>query len=125
MATNGTSRSPSTSVHFRIHIDEARLTQLQSKLASATLPDEPDGLGKWASGVALADIRRLVRYWKDGFDWRAQEARLNELPHYLMDVDVDINGQREEQLKIHYLHQESRQANAIPLLFVHGCKYHE
>ncbi|KAF8872229.1 Alpha/Beta hydrolase protein [Infundibulicybe gibba] len=69
-------------------------------------------------GAPLADMRRLVAHWKDGYDWRKHEARLNEqLPQFTRDIDVEGFG----SLNIHYIHKRSEVANAIPLLFVHGC----
>jgi microsomal epoxide hydrolase len=35
--------------------------------------------------------RGLIGYWRTGFDWRAQEARLNAFPQFaalLHDIDV-------------------------------------
>jgi pimeloyl-ACP methyl ester carboxylesterase len=52
-----------------------------------------------------------VEYWRDKYDWRAQEARLNELPHFRTRID----GQ-----SIHFIHARSRHADAFPLLITHG-----
>jgi len=58
-----------------------------------------------------------VEHWKNGFDWRKQEAALNsELPQYTKDLDVDGVG----TLNIHYIHKKSEVDRAIPLLFIHG-----
>lgn len=61
-------------------------------------------------------MKRLAGYWKDGFDWKKQEAKLNELPNYVARIKVDGF----DELGIHYLHQKSDSPNAIPLLFCHG-----
>lgn len=70
----------------------------------------------WDFGAPLADVKRLAAYWKDGFDWRAQESKLNRLPNYRKAIDVKGFG----SLDIHYVHQPCRSVDAIPLLFVHG-----
>lgn len=62
------------------------------------------------------EVQRLATYWKRNFDWRAHEARLNELPNYHTPVNVQGFG----QLDLHFLHQPSESPDAIPLLFVHG-----
>jgi hypothetical protein len=67
----------------------------------------------------LADVKRLVAYWKDQFNWRDHEAQINEeLPQFTRDIEVEGFG----ALNIHYVHKKSSVATAIPLLFVHGCK---
>ena len=106
------------SVPFTISIPDEKLVRLQRKLALTTLPDELDDAG-WAYGVPLADIARLLARWKDGFDWRAQEAALNaELPQFHRNIEVEGYG----TLGVHYVHQRSAVKGAVPLLFVHGCE---
>ncbi|KAK0435514.1 Alpha/Beta hydrolase protein [Armillaria borealis] len=101
---------------FRISIPNERLDLLQQKLALITFPDELEDSGT-KYGVPLKDIQRLVARWKDGFDWRAQEAALNaELPQFTRDIDVEDFG----VLNIHYVHKKSEVEGAVPLLFVHG-----
>ncbi|KAF5314945.1 hypothetical protein D9619_007397 [Psilocybe cf. subviscida] len=110
MATTNTEKP------FTISIPDSRIAHLKQKLALTTFPDELDDAG-WAYGVPLADMQRLVARWQDGFDWRAQEARLNaELPQFMRDIDVAGHG----TLNVHYVHQKSDVVDAIPLLFVHG-----
>jgi hypothetical protein len=64
------------------------------------------------------DIKRLTDYWKDGFDWRKQEAKLNELKHFKTEVEVDGFP----NVDMHFVHHKSEVKGAIPLLFCHGCK---
>ncbi|KAJ6779815.1 hypothetical protein PWT90_01507 [Aphanocladium album] len=61
-------------------------------------------------------IKRLAEYWKTGFDWRAQEAKLNELPHFTTHVQVEGFG----ELGMHFIHQRGKDDDSIPLLFCHG-----
>ncbi|KAA1473718.1 alpha/beta-hydrolase [Dentipellis sp. KUC8613] len=108
--------SSSPEVPFTIAIPDDALALLQQKLALTRLPDELDAAG-WAYGAPLADVRRLVARWRGGYDWRAHEAQLNkELPMFTRDVAVDGFG----VLNVHYVHQRSEVAAAVPLLFVHG-----
>ncbi|KAG6810577.1 hypothetical protein H0H92_011277 [Tricholoma furcatifolium] len=75
-------------------------------------PDELDEV-EWNYGAPLADIKRLATYWKDGFDWRKQEALLNaQLPQFTRDFEVEGHG----TLNIHYMHKQSVVQGAIPLL---------
>jgi hypothetical protein len=109
----------STETPFKISVPDSKLQILQQKLALAEFPDELDGVG-WKYGVPLEDVKRLVAYWKDGYNWRVHEAKLNEeLSQFTRDIEVDGFG----TLNIHYIHKKSQVANAIPLLFVHGCMF--
>ena len=56
-------------------------------------------------------LRELVEYWRDGYDWRAHEARLNELAHFRTRID----GQ-----EIHFVHAALAAPDALPLLLIHG-----
>jgi hypothetical protein len=105
---------------FTIAIDDKQLATLQQRLSTAIFPDELDDAG-WSYGAPLPEIKRLVSYWKEGFDWRKQEAELNKFPQFL--VPIDVKGF--ETLNIHFLHQRSEVERAVPLLFIHGCEFLE
>ena len=105
---------------YTISVPEDRLASLAQKLSTATFPDELEDAG-WDYGDPLADIKRLVKYWQESYDWRAQEAELNKLPNYHTDIHVDGF----EKLDIHFVYQKSEVEGAIPLLFSHGCEYNE
>jgi len=94
---------------FRLNIPEAALEDLRGRLARTRLPDEPP-LERWSTGTSRAYMEELVAYWRTGFDWRAQEARMNEYGQFVTEID----GQR-----IHFLHVRSRHDNATPLLLTH------
>ncbi|KAI9368063.1 Alpha/Beta hydrolase protein [Aspergillus egyptiacus] len=103
-------------VSFHIAVPDVDLERLRAKLDATTFPDELDNAG-WDTGVPLDEIRRLAAYWRDGFNWREQEKRLNEqLNHFTMPVSVEGF----EDLQVHYLHHTSKTPGAIPLLFLHG-----
>lgn len=100
---------------YRITVPESRLEDLRNRLDLATFPDELEDAG-WTLGSPLADIKRLTSYWRNNFDWRKAEAKLNELPNFKTNVTVDGFG----DIELHYLHQSSSASDAVPLLFVHG-----
>jgi epoxide hydrolase len=95
---------------FRIAVPDADLDDLRDRLARTRWPDELPG-GGWSRGVPLAYLQELAGWWRDGYDWRAQEAELNRLPQYTTTID----GQR-----IHFLHVRSPERDALPLLVTHG-----
>jgi len=95
---------------FRVEIPQAALDDLDGRLRRALWPDElPGNDGQY--GVTSARVQDLAKYWLDGFDWRAVEARLNSYPQFVADID----GQR-----IHFLHIRSPRPGATPLLLSHG-----
>jgi microsomal epoxide hydrolase len=95
---------------FRIHVDDAVLEELRRRLAQARLPEPLDGAG-WEYGTPPDWLRELVEYWRDGYDWRAHEARLNQLPQFRTRIDGE---------SIHFVHARSAHPDALPLLLVHG-----
>jgi epoxide hydrolase len=95
---------------FRVAVDDAVLRDLKDRLARTRFPDQIDGSG-WEHGVDLAYMKDLVTYWKDKYDWRAHEKKLNDLPQFTTEIDG---------LSIHFLHVRSKEKNALPLVLVHG-----
>ena len=103
---------------FKVDVPDSALQTVKDKLALATFPDEVEFSDDWAYGAPLSDVKRLAEYWANGFNWRAQEAKINELPQYMTKVNVDGFG----DLDIHFVHQKSSRPSSIPLLFCHGCE---
>jgi len=95
---------------FQIRVDESVLEDLRDRLTRTRFPDQIEGTG-WDYGIPIDYLRELVAYWRDRYDWRAQEARLNQLAHF----HTRIDGQ-----SIHFIHARSPHAEAFPLLLVHG-----
>ncbi|KAF4975211.1 hypothetical protein FZEAL_7968 [Fusarium zealandicum] len=101
---------------FKIEVPDSAIVSLKEKLRNASFTNEVDFSDDWAYGAPLSDVKRLAAYWSDGFDWRAQEAKLNELPQFTTNVPVDNYG----DIQVHFLHQKSTKPDSIPLLFCHG-----
>jgi epoxide hydrolase len=97
-------------VPFTIRVPDAVLTDLKQRLARARFPGEVEGAG-WTYGTDLAYLKELVTYWRDKFDWRAQERRLNRFEQFKTNIDG---------LDIHFIHRRSKEPNALPLLITHG-----
>ncbi|KAF2018761.1 alpha/beta-hydrolase [Aaosphaeria arxii CBS 175.79] len=101
---------------YKINVPKSQIKHLHQKLAAADFPDELDAADQWAYGAPLSDIKRLATYWKDSFDWRKAETKLNELPNFRTKVDVSGFG----EIDLHFVHRRSEVDGAVPLLFVHG-----
>lgn len=101
---------------YTIAVPNVALNDLSQRLSLARFPSQLDGPDHWDFGTSVSDVKRLAAYWKDGFDWRKAEAKLNELPNFRTSVDVEDFG----LVDLHFVHQVSPVKGAIPLLFSHG-----
>jgi hypothetical protein len=111
---------PPSPTPYTIAVPDASLTTLHAKLRVASRCDELENTTNedvWERGTPLSEVQRLTKYWRDGFDWRKQEARLNRLPNYMQRIEVDGFN----PLDVHFIWQKSEVVEAVPLLFVHGC----
>ena len=95
---------------FEIHVDDAVLDDLRARLDATRWPDEIDGAG-WTMGSNLAYMKELAAYWRDGYDWREQERRLNALPQFRAEIDG---------LGIHFAHIKGKGPDPFPLIVSHG-----
>jgi hypothetical protein len=102
---------------YTINVPQDKIDKLKTKLSLAEFADDLEG-AQWDLGAPLGDVKRLAKAW-EVFDWRKAEEKLNELPQFETSIDVTGFG----KLDIHFIHQTSNVQNAIPLLFVHGCKH--
>src|SRR5688500_7465480 len=86
-------------VPFKIQVPETVLRDLQARLRDTRFPQEIPNTN-WDYGTDLAYLRSLVSYWRDEFDWRAQERKLNEFPQFKTTIDG---------LEVHFIHVKSRE----------------
>ncbi|MCW2983764.1 MAG: Epoxide hydrolase domain protein [Conexibacter sp.] len=95
---------------YTIEISSSVLEDLQARLARTRWPDAVRDSG-WEYGTDLEYLQELVAYWQAGFDWRAQERTLNELPHFRTPIsDVDV----------HFVHVRGQGPAPFPLVLTHG-----
>lgn len=95
---------------FAIQVPDEVLADLRERLSRVRWPDEVLGSG-WTYGTDLAYMKQLVAHWRDEYDWRANEARLNAFRHYT----VPLAG-----IELHFIHQPGVGPNPLPLLLSHG-----
>lgn len=95
---------------YEISISQTELDDLRERISSTRWPNEVQDSG-WERGVPLAYARKLADYWLQTFDWRKQEAWLNEYPQFMAEID----GQ-----PIHFFHIKSKEEDALPLMLLHG-----
>lgn len=101
---------------FRVSASAAALSDLRDRLARAVIPADSPGAAE-LSGLSMARLAGLVAYWRDGFAWRAQEDRLNALPH----VVADLGGQRVHAVVARSAGSPRR--GRLPVIASHGWPY--
>jgi len=95
---------------FRIEISQTDIDDLHDRLARTRWFDDLPGV-EWNRGVPTSYLKDLTEVWRDRFDWRSWEARLNTLPQFV----TEIEGQ-----PIHFVHVRSPEPDALPLVLTHG-----
>jgi len=95
---------------FKVHVPQTALDDLKRRLASTRWP-ERETVGDWSQGVPLQKAQALVAYWRDKYDWRRFEARINAF----LQCRTQIDG-----VGIHFIHVRSPQPNALPIILTHG-----
>ncbi len=95
---------------FQIDIPQRELDDLRRRLEMTRWP-EKETPSDWSQGVPLDYVRDVCAYWREQYDWRRCERRLNELGQFTTDID---------DLKFHFLHVRSPHANALPIVMTHG-----
>jgi pimeloyl-ACP methyl ester carboxylesterase len=95
---------------FRVEFSEERIDDLRRRIAATRWPSK-ELVGERSQGVQLAAAQALARYWLDEYDFGRVEARLNELPQFVTQIDG---------VEIHFIHVTSSHQNALPLIMTHG-----
>ncbi|MGW3601633.1 epoxide hydrolase family protein [Micromonospora sp. NPDC005161] len=95
---------------FRVEVPQTALDDLAARLGRTVWPADLPGAGA-AYGMSTDRVRALADRWRDGFDWRAVEARLNAYPQFVTEIDGE---------QIHFLHVRSPRPDATPLVLTHG-----
>ncbi len=95
---------------FRVAVPQVAIDELKMRLRDTRFPDR-ETVNDWSQGVPLARAKVLLEYWRDHYDWRRFERRLNAIPQFRTQIDG---------LGIHFLHVRSKHPNALPIILTHG-----
>ncbi|MFF2887981.1 epoxide hydrolase family protein [Paenibacillus sp. NPDC057967] len=95
---------------FEVHIPQEAIDDLKLRLSLVRWPDR-ELVDDWTQGVPLAAAQELIAYWKNEYDWRVFEKRLNTFPQFRTRIDG---------VGIYFIHLRSKHDNAMPLLLSHG-----
>lgn len=95
---------------FHIHVPDEILDDLQYRLRHIRWPDQVEDTG-WERGTELNTLKSLVSYWRDQYDWRAQESVLNRFSQFRCHI---------EGIDVHFVHERGKGPNPLPLILTHG-----
>ncbi len=95
---------------FKIDTPQTVLDDLHERLARTRWPDEIENAG-WDYGTNQSYLKSLVDYWQNQFDWRTQEAMLNQFAHFRAEIDG---------LGIHFIHELGKGPKPVPIIITHG-----
>lgn len=94
---------------FTIDVPQPVLDDLADRLSRTRWPNESSAAGQ--EPATLAEHRRLIDYWAEGYDWPSMQDRLNRWTHRIASI-----GGRD----VHLVHERSEVPGAVPLLLLHG-----
>ncbi len=95
---------------FTIAVTDADLADLETRLGETRFPGTIEDAG-WDYGTEDAFLRTFVAHWRDHFDWRAAEARLNSVPQFKEEIDGEI---------VHFVHVKGQGGARVPLVLANG-----
>ncbi|MET0379379.1 MAG: epoxide hydrolase family protein [Spongiibacteraceae bacterium] len=95
---------------FHVSIPQRVIDDLHQRLRQTRWPDDVAN-ADWSYGFNCAYLQELVRYWLDEYDWRHQEAQINQYPQFKADIDG---------VPIHFIHVRGKGPNPRPLILTHG-----
>ncbi|MFZ4928097.1 epoxide hydrolase family protein [Chryseobacterium sp. Mn2064] len=108
--TNQTSKSDTSIRPFKINIPQAKLNELKKRILDTRFPDK-ETVKDESQGIQLGQLKELVDYWGNGYDWRKIEHKLNALPQFVTKIDG---------LDIQFIHVRSKEKGALPVVLTHG-----
>ena len=93
-----------------IEIPQNELDDLRARLGNVRWPSDvgnPDN----RYGAPREYIETLVKHWRDDYDWRAIETRINAYDNQLVEIDG---------IPIHFLRVPGKGPNPTPIILTHG-----
>lgn len=97
-------------MRFTIDVEQSTLDDLNERLRRTRLPEATPGEA-WAAGTDPGYLGELISHWIDGYDWRAQERRLNSYPQFRLDI---------ASTAVHFVHVQGTGPKRTPLILTHG-----
>ena len=95
---------------FEVEIHQEQIDDLRRRIATTLWPSK-ELVDDRSQGVQLATLKALADYWAKNYEFGRIEARLNEFPNAMTEIDG---------VAIHFIHVRSQHENALPLIMTHG-----
>lgn len=95
---------------FGLHVTDTDVDDLRRRLRDTRWPLSWPSTG-WEAGTDQAELRRLVAYWADGFDWAAQDRWIRALPWNSATIDGTT---------VSYLRFDAEAPGGIPIVLTNG-----
>lgn len=95
---------------FKIAIADDVLQDVARRLEMTRWPHDMAN-DDWRYGANAVYLKEVVDYWRNGYDWREQERRMNSYQHFKTTID---------EVPIHFIHEPGKGPNPIPLILTHG-----
>lgn len=101
----------STVTSFSIDVPQTKLDHIAKRLRETGIGYTPVDDEQWKYGTDARYLRELVEYWLDAYDWRSAEARLNQFPQFMANIDG---------LDVHFYHVKGDGLRSLPIILTHG-----
>ena len=95
---------------FKLGVPEQTLDSIRKKVSAFPWHEMPDD-GGWEYGTNLDYMQAFCDYWVNEFDWRKEEARINQFTHFKTPIDG---------IDMHFIHEKGSGPNPKPLIISHG-----
>ena len=95
---------------FRSKIDDNQVEDLKDQILNGRIIDWSPISNKNA-GIKFEDLKYILTYWSNKFDWKKQEADLNSFTQHKTKIN---------DTEVHFLHIKSDFKNSVPLMLIHG-----
>ncbi len=95
---------------FTIQTSDEALADLNDRLKHTRFPKQST-LNGWERGTDTEYLLSFLCYWRDKYNWREQEKKLNSLNHFICNID---------EIDVHFIHERGRGPNPIPVILTHG-----
>ncbi|AXT25012.1 epoxide hydrolase (plasmid) [Phaeobacter inhibens] len=95
---------------YSFHVPDKTLDDIRTRVVNYPWHEMPDD-GGWDYGTNMVYLKELCAYWVDGFDWRAQEAKINSFANFRAPVDG---------IDMHFIYEKGSGDAPMPLMISHG-----
>lgn len=108
---------------FEVSVKQDFLDLTRLKVSLTRFTKDLEGQSKHVDGPPQMAVEEVATFWRDNYDWRAIETRINkDFNHFttVIKTPLTVLHKYPDPVPLHFVHHKSSRLDAIPLLFVHG-----